>query len=304
MNPRSDNLNNRYGEDNMNQFHEINLLTSRGDINGALSLINGWSESVARKIMKKAGYPVPSEKGRAFWLWVQQTLMQAAREKRCGYQHRFSYSFSRIRTEAETHYEDYARMMAELNEKNEPESLSESQLPAKGNVVPVDTAPEIGIRISGPAEGVVNSDRNAQPAATASVNVLQFKKATGCLVTHKTENRRINRMRFHVTADSLLSCPGLDKRSQDFKTQARSRLSTLRIILNVAVISLSKFLFVYGTSRVMSSHLFKARYDKNRLVDEIQALPFDGHAGDRVRTPEVRRRSKRRLCDDFSIRSP
>ncbi len=304
MNPRSDNLNKRYGEDNMNQFHEINLLTSRGDINGALSLINGWSESVARKIMKKAGYPVSSEKGRSFWLWVQQTLMQAAREKRCGYQHRFSYSFSRIRREAENYYEDYVRMMAELSRQSEPESTSESQLPAKGSVVSVDTTPEIGIRISGPAEGLVNSDRNAQPAATASVNVLQFEKATGCIVTHKTENRRINRMRFHFTADSLLSCPVFNKRSQNSKTQACSGLSTLRIILNVAVISLSKFLFVYGRSRVMSAHLFKARYDKNRLVDEIQALPFDGHAGDRVRTSEVRRRSKRRICDDLSIRSP
>lgn len=288
----------------MNQFHEINLLTSRGDINGALSLINGWSESVARKIMKKAGYPVPSEKGRAFWLWVQQTLMQAARDKRCGYQHRFSHSFSRVRSEAETHYEDYARMMAELSGKSEPESLSESQLPAKRSVVSVDTAPETGIRISGPAEGVVNSDRNAQPAATASVNVLRFEKAIGCIVTHKTENRRINRMRFHFTADSLLSCPVFNKRSQNSKTQACSGLSTLRIILNVAVTSLSKFLFVYGKSLVMSAHFFKAKYDKNRLVDEIQALPFDRHAGDRVRTSEVRRRSKRRLCDDLCIRSP
>lgn len=304
MNPRPDNLNNRYGEDNMNQFHEINLLTSRGDINGALSLINGWSESVARKIMKKAGYPVPSEKGRAFWLWVQQTLMQAAREKRCGYQHRFSYSFSRIRTEAETHYEDYARMMAELSAKSEPESLSESQHPAQGSVVSVDTAPEAGIRVSGPAEGVVNSDRNAQPAATASVNILQFGKATGCIVTHKTENRRINSMRFHFTANSLLLSPGSHKRLQDFKTQACSSLSTLQIILNFAVVSLSKNLLVYGPSGAMSAHIFKARYDKNRLVDEIQALSFDGHAGDRLRTSEVRRRSKRRICDDLSIRSP
>jgi hypothetical protein len=288
----------------MNQFHEINLLTSRGDINGALSLINGLSESVARKIMKKAGYPVPSEKGRSFWLWVQQTLMQATREKRYGYQHRFSYSFSRIRKEAENHYEDYARMMAELSRQSEPESPSESQFLAKGSVVSVDTPPEKGIRISGPAEGVVNSDRNAQPAATASVNVLQFEKATGCIVTHKTENRRINSMRFHVTANSLLPSPGSDKRLQDFKIQACSRLPTLRIILNSAVISLSKNLLVYGPSRTMSAHLFKVRYDKNRLVNEIQALSFDGNAGDRIRTPEVRRRSKRRICDDFSIRSP
>ncbi|MCW0332725.1 hypothetical protein [Pantoea ananatis] len=285
----------------MNQFHEINLLKSRGDINGALSLINSWSESVARKIMKKAGYPVPSDKGRAFWLWVQQTLMQAARNKRCGYQHRFSHSFSRVRSEAETHYEDYAIMMAELNVKNEPESPSESQLPAKGSVVPVDTAPETGIRISGPAEGMVNSGRNTQPAATASVNVLQFEKATGCIVTHETENRRINRMRFHFTADSLLSCPGCNKRSRDFKCFCLSRL---RIILNIAFFSLSKIFMVYGKSRALSAHIFKVRYDKNRLVDEIQTLPFDRHPGDRIRTSEVRRRCKRRICDDLSIRSP
>lgn len=285
----------------MNQFHEINLLTSRGDINGALSLINGWSESVARKIMKKAGYPVPSDKGRAFWLWVQQTLMQAARNKRCGYQHRFSHSFSRVRSEAETHYEDYARMMAELNGKNEPESPSESQLPAKRSVVPVDTPPEIGIRVSGPAEGVVNSVRNAQPAATASVDVLQFEKATGCIVTHKTENRRINRMRFHVATDSLLSCPGCNKRSRDFKC---FYLSRFRIILNIAVFSLSKIFLVYGKSRALKAHIFKVRYDKNRLVDEIQTLPFARHPGDLIRTSEVRRRCKRRLCDDLSIRSP
>jgi len=42
----------------MNEFHKINMLTSRGDINGALSLICKWSESIARKIMKKAGYSV------------------------------------------------------------------------------------------------------------------------------------------------------------------------------------------------------------------------------------------------------
>lgn len=39
----------------MNEFQEINILTSRGDINGALSLIGKWSESIARKTMKKGG---------------------------------------------------------------------------------------------------------------------------------------------------------------------------------------------------------------------------------------------------------
>ena len=42
----------------MNTFHELNIMTSRGDIHGAFSLIRSWSENVARKIMKKAGYSV------------------------------------------------------------------------------------------------------------------------------------------------------------------------------------------------------------------------------------------------------
>ena len=188
----------------MNQFHEINQLTSRGDINGALSLINGWSESVARKIMKKAGYPVPSEKGRAFWLWVQQTLMKAAREKRCGYQQRFRRSFSRVRLEAENHYDDYARMMAELSSTGETASSSEGQFPTKGSVVAADAGAEISIRISCFAERVVNSDRNTEPATTGSVTVFKLKKASSGVVTHKTENRRIDCMRFHVITCLLL----------------------------------------------------------------------------------------------------
>lgn len=33
----------------MKKIHEINILTSRGDINGALSLISQWRESIAVK---------------------------------------------------------------------------------------------------------------------------------------------------------------------------------------------------------------------------------------------------------------
>lgn len=59
----------------MNEFHEINMLTSRGDINGAmLLLICKWSESIARLIMKKARYRVTPHAGLAFWSWVQATL--------------------------------------------------------------------------------------------------------------------------------------------------------------------------------------------------------------------------------------
>lgn len=68
----------------MNEFHEINILTSRGDINGALSLISKWSESVARKILKKAGYRVTQRAGRAFWTWVQVTLTDSTQQRRCG----------------------------------------------------------------------------------------------------------------------------------------------------------------------------------------------------------------------------
>lgn len=54
----------------MEGFHEINILTSRGDINGALSLISKWSVSNARRIMKKGGYSVTPHAGCAFWTWV------------------------------------------------------------------------------------------------------------------------------------------------------------------------------------------------------------------------------------------
>lgn len=51
----------------MNQFHELNILTSRGDLKSAFLLIKSYSEGVARKIMKKAGYYVPDVKGSTFW---------------------------------------------------------------------------------------------------------------------------------------------------------------------------------------------------------------------------------------------
>ncbi|WP_157811631.1 hypothetical protein [Pantoea rodasii] len=72
----------------MNEFHEINMLTLKDDINGAFSLICKWNENVARKIMKKAGYLVTPHTGRAFWAWVQETLTRAARSRRCGYRAR------------------------------------------------------------------------------------------------------------------------------------------------------------------------------------------------------------------------
>lgn len=69
----------------MNTFHEINILTSHGDFKSALVLLKNRTESVARKIMKKAGYSVPDVYGRSFWIYVQNTIMQAARSRTSGY---------------------------------------------------------------------------------------------------------------------------------------------------------------------------------------------------------------------------
>ncbi|RAP72289.1 hypothetical protein [Candidatus Erwinia dacicola] len=69
----------------MNQFHELNILTSRGDLRSAFLLIKSYSEGVARKIMKKAGYYVPDVKGSSFWMFVQETITNAARNRTSGY---------------------------------------------------------------------------------------------------------------------------------------------------------------------------------------------------------------------------
>lgn len=91
----------------MNTFHEINMMTSRGDSHAALSLICGRSENVARKIMKKAGYSVPEHKGRAFWMWVQKTLLAASRARRNGYQAHAERK-ALYRTYREQAHDDYA----------------------------------------------------------------------------------------------------------------------------------------------------------------------------------------------------
>lgn len=69
----------------MNTFHEINIFTSGGDFKSALVLLKNRTESVARKILKKAGYSVPDIYGRSFWIYVQNTIMQAARNRTSGY---------------------------------------------------------------------------------------------------------------------------------------------------------------------------------------------------------------------------
>lgn len=69
----------------MNQFHELNILTSRGDLRSSFLLIKSYSEGAARKIMKKAGYYVPDVKGSSFWRFVQDTIATAAKNLTCGY---------------------------------------------------------------------------------------------------------------------------------------------------------------------------------------------------------------------------
>ncbi|ADU72344.1 hypothetical protein [Pantoea sp. At-9b] len=100
----------------MNSFHELNMMTSRGDIKGALSLIRDWPEHIARKIMKKAGYIVPSYTKRAFWMWVQDTLTESARLRRSGWQVREESATTprTYRQQAAEDYNAYANMMAQL----------------------------------------------------------------------------------------------------------------------------------------------------------------------------------------------
>lgn len=63
----------------MDTFHEMNIFILRGDFKSALVLLKNRTESVARKILKKAGYSVPNIYGRSLWIYAQNTIMQAAR---------------------------------------------------------------------------------------------------------------------------------------------------------------------------------------------------------------------------------
>lgn len=76
----------------MKEFHEINIKTACGDINGAFSLIIRKGEFAARKIMQSAGYTVPVVAGRALWTWIQSSLADAARKRLCG------FGFTRLMT--------------------------------------------------------------------------------------------------------------------------------------------------------------------------------------------------------------
>lgn len=143
----------------MNEFHEINILTSRGDINGALSLISQWSESIARKIMKKAGYSVTPHAGRAFWTWVQATLTDSARQRRCGYrvraERRAPVRYSR--QQAQENYEAYAQMMvSDVAPQAEPAPSREG--------VSIDTGSEKSVTVWSTTERLAHLCQHGEPA--------------------------------------------------------------------------------------------------------------------------------------------
>jgi hypothetical protein len=130
----------------MNAFHEINMMTSRGDILGAFSLIRDRSESVARKIMKKAGYSVPVYTGRAFWAWVQETLLTSSRQCRNGYQVRAERNTPTrgFRQQVQEDYEAWAQMMSQpVHEEDTKSYGSTTAGPAEqeSNVTGVSTHP-------------------------------------------------------------------------------------------------------------------------------------------------------------------
>ncbi|WP_425012974.1 hypothetical protein [Pantoea agglomerans] len=169
----------------MNEFHEINILTSRGDINEALSLIGKWSESIARKIMKKAGYSVTPHAGRAFWTWVQATLTDSARQRRCGYrvraERRAPVRYSR--QQALENYDAYVQMMAS-------DVTPRAEAAPQAEVAPLDTGPEKSVAVCGRTESLILLRRHGKPAPARAVPVLQLQHACGRIVSRAAEKRR------------------------------------------------------------------------------------------------------------------
>ena len=176
----------------MNTFHELNIMTSRGDIHGAFSLIRSWSENVARKIMKKAGYPVTPHTGRAFWTWVQETLIRAARERRCGYRALAERRAPVLpwRQQAAEDYDAWAQMMAS-------EAAPQAEAAPEGNIAPLDAAPEKCVAVRSRAEGLVYLCRHREPAPARAVPVLQFQHAGGRIVARAAKQLRRHFMPVH-----------------------------------------------------------------------------------------------------------
>lgn len=92
--------------------------------------------------MKKAGYSVTPHAGRAFWTWVQISLTDSSRQRRCGY---------RIRAERKVlvrysgqhaleNYDAYAQMMAS-------DVTSQAETAPQGDIAPLDTVPEKSVAV-------------------------------------------------------------------------------------------------------------------------------------------------------------
>lgn len=176
----------------MNTFHELNIMTSRGDILGAFSLIRRWNENVARKIMKKAGYTVTQHTGRAFWTWVQETLSRAAGLRRNGYQVRAERRapVRRCRQQAAEDYDAYAQMMA-------------SDAAPQGKVAALDAASEKCVSVRGRAERLIHLCRHREPAPARAVPVLKLQHAGGRIVARAAKQLRRDFMPVHAVVPVL-----------------------------------------------------------------------------------------------------
>ena len=176
----------------MNTFHELNIMTSRGDLRGAFLLIRNWNENVARKIMKKAGYTVTQHTGRAFWTWVQETLSRAAGQRRNGYQARAERRapVRRWRQQAAEDYEAYAQMMV-------------SDAAPQGKVAALDAASEKCVSVRGRAERLIHLCRHREPAPAHAVPVLQLRHAAGRIVARAAKQLRRDFMPVHAVVPVL-----------------------------------------------------------------------------------------------------
>lgn len=189
----------------MNTFHEINLMTSRGDIHGAFSLIRDRSESVARKIMKRAGYSVPVHTGRAFWMWVQKTLLRSSREQRNGYQERTERKppVRGYRQQMQEDYEAWVQMMSRPEYEEDTTAPDPAESENKATIASARTHS---------AERIVNNNMTAM----RNMKMIFRRAMTRCIknstqyrqeMNYSCQNVRINTFSvviLHTTAFSLL----------------------------------------------------------------------------------------------------
>ena len=69
----------------MNTFHLLIIALKNKDKNKAMLLLKDHTETVARKILLKAGISVPDYRGKAFWYWIQQYIIKMCVPERTAY---------------------------------------------------------------------------------------------------------------------------------------------------------------------------------------------------------------------------